>query len=190
MLMSVSGNYILRPTKAITFMKRLSAGLLPFAVWGRRCKGDYGMNTLHHGNPQHGAAYAQMEKKMTDEEIEDFLKSVKGWKHDGETDAIVKTFAFESFPAAYDFMGRLFAFCWFADKYPPIVWSGTNVTIELYSPKFKGISKREARVAAFCNDQFNIQKKSKKQAFKLQEMARESVIAQGMSAAPAQRPPL
>jgi pterin-4a-carbinolamine dehydratase len=156
-------------------MRRVCAWL-PVVNHLGRFKGDYGMNVLHHGNPQHGAAYAQMEKKMSDEEVEDFLKSVKGWKHDGETDMIAKTFKFETFALAYDFMGRLFAFCWHSDKYPPISWQGKAVTVELYSPKFKGISKREARIAAFCNDQFNIQKKSKKQAKQLQEMAGGSVV--------------
>ena len=156
-------------------MRRICAAVPIVGLIGRM-KGDYGMNVLHHSNPQHGGSYAQMEKKMTDEEVEDFLKSVKGWKHDGDTDMIAKTFKFETFALAYEFMGRLFAFCWHSDKYPPISWQGKHVTIELYSPKFKGISKREARVAAFCNDQFNIQKKSKKQAQKLQEIAGESVI--------------
>ncbi|KPA75913.1 putative mitochondrial hypothetical protein [Leptomonas pyrrhocoris] len=170
----------------------------------RSCKGDYGFNVFHNSNPQHGGSYARHERRMRDDEVEDFLKSVKHWTpvydslaesdrldgspvhtdgveaaaeenqsedaaaspspslHMGE-EAITRTFTFETFRDAYLFMGRVWAFCYGSDKYPHVTWAGTSITVYLYSPSFRGLSKREARVAAFLNDQYNMARKSKQQ---------------------------
>lgn len=157
---------------------------------------------------------------MRDEEVEDFLRSVKGWVsvwRDATTtpatstatsrdsgmgtstagvrppldftstgiasenlppdpsqlqlgdEAIMKTFTFIDYNDAYLFMGRVWAFCYGCDKYPHVVWKGKEITVFLYSPSFKGLSKREARVAAFLNDQFNMLKKSGMQREKVKE---------------------
>lgn len=165
-----------------------------------RAKGDYGFNVFHNSNPQHGGSYARHERRMREDEVDDFLKSVKGWTPvwetaEGETpaatgteangdasaaaaapppsrlklgdEAITKTFTFHTFNDAYLFMGRLWAFCYGSDKYPHVVWQGCAVTVSLYSPSFKGLSKREARLAAFLNDQFNMLKKSAVQKAKV-----------------------
>lgn len=218
---------------------------LSVVTTSRRCKGDYGFNVFHNSNPQHGGSYARHERRMREDEVEDFLKSVKGWlpvwdtpapsttpryyattggeKTSEETvsnlksntvnvennntntntsttgsshthrtsvsdknhentnptegddspptasmltfgdEAIMKTFRFPEYKDAYLFMGRLWAFCYGSDKYPHVVWNHTEITVYLYSPSFKGLSKREARLAAFLNDQFNMFRKSAKQ---------------------------
>lgn len=214
----------------------------------RRYKGDYGFNVFHNSNPQHGGSYARHERRMRDDEVEDFMKSVKGWvlvreaaarsrerdmaeleamaaelsgrsqqkqqqqhhqqqspaqaeegsgtphhrlrtaseeEADGTEsveddplpcspsslrlgeEAIQRTFRFNSFAEAYLFMGRFWAFCYGSDKYPPVTWDGCEVTVYLYSPSFHGLSKREARVAAFLNDQYNMLKKSRWQQGKI-----------------------
>ncbi|KPI88106.1 hypothetical protein ABL78_2793 [Leptomonas seymouri] len=166
----------------------------------RAYKGDYGFNVFHNSNPQHGGSYARHERRMRDDEVEDFLKSVKHWtavyesiaendrvdddllaEKDAEggkedaaeppapsplrlgEEAITRTFTFDTFNDAYLFMGRVWAFCYGTDKYPHVVWEGTAITVYLYSPSFRGLSKREARVAAFLNDQYNMARKSKLQ---------------------------
>ncbi|KEG08600.1 hypothetical protein DQ04_06831020 [Trypanosoma grayi] len=171
-----------------------------------RWKGDYGFNVFHNSNPQHGGSYARHERRMRDEEVEDFLRSVKGWvavddcvagsrtavrcatsskvggcnsgdmPRGGDAEegpapltiftgeeAIKREFVFQTFRDAYLFMGRFWAFCYGSDKYPHVTWEGTRVTVYLYSPSFRGLSKREARLAAFLNDQYNMFKKSKRQ---------------------------
>ncbi|KAG5484953.1 hypothetical protein LSCM1_07029 [Leishmania martiniquensis] len=180
----------------------------------RACKGDYGFNVFHNSNPQHGGSYARHERRMREDEVEDFLKSVKHWRPvyedvaDGDLagaarvvepgdgaaanassppafasatepptpspsrmgeEAIMRVFHFETFREAYLFMGRLWAFCYGTDKYPHVTWEGTAITVYLYSPSFRGLSKREARVAAFLNDQYNMTRKSKWQQRRIVE---------------------
>jgi pterin-4a-carbinolamine dehydratase len=141
-----------------------------------RNRGDFGFNHYHNSNPEHGGAYGRHERAMNDGEIEDFLKSVKGWSHDPDTHAIWRSFYFETFDEAYRFMGRLYAFCYGSDKYPHVTWDQTRIDVQLYSPSFKGLSKREARVAAFLNDQLNMLKKAKLQRSKLVEVAKRTTV--------------
>lgn len=164
------------PSAATTTASSSSvAACTPLATQIRR-KGDFNSNLFHNSNPEHGGAYDQQERKARDDEIEDFLLSVKGWTHNPNTDAIKKTFVFESFDTAYEFMGRLFAFCWGVDKYTPVTWHGNAITVELYSAHFKGLSKRELKIAAFCNDHFNMIKKSAQQVGMLHERSAQSSV--------------
>ncbi|XQJ25203.1 Pterin 4 alpha carbinolamine dehydratase, putative [Leishmania guyanensis] len=177
----------------------------------RAYKGDYGFNVFHNSNPQHGGSYARHERRMRDDEVEDFLKSVKHWRPvyedvaDGNVvnaaqssssstpasdsepptpafsqiseEAITRTFHFEAFREAYLFMGRLWAFCYGSDKCPHVTWEGTAITVYLYSPSFRGLSKREARVAAFLNDQYNMSRKSKWQQRRIMDgIVREAMV--------------
>eukprot|EP00796_Vickermania_ingenoplastis_P011708 gene11708-8055_t len=241
----------------------------------RRFKGDYGFNVFHNSNPQHGGSYARHERRMREDEVEDFHKSVKGWlpvwgtpppntslayvrdetvtgeicrereqqhrDHDVESgmsaapappplpvrggplmdavsvssssaggemvvddpyaatvgasadgppepsfltygdEAIMKTFSFPTYREAYLFMGRLWAFCYGCDKYPQVIWNHMEITVYLYSPSFKGLSKREARVAAFLNDQYNMFKKSRMQREKvLKEVVERATVEEVM----------
>lgn len=141
-----------------------------------RQKGDYGFNNFHNSNPQHGGSYGRHERRLRDDEFEDFLKSVKGWDHDPDTHTIWRSFYFDTFDDAYLYMGKLYAFCYGTDKYPHVTWDNTRIDVSLYSPSFKGLSKREARIAAFMNDHYNIMKKSKLQSSKLIEIANESPL--------------
>lgn len=115
---------------------------------------------------------------MNDGEVEDFLKSVKGWDHDPETHAIWRSFYFDNFDEAYLFMGRLYAFCYGTDKYPHITWDNTRIDVQLYSPSFKGLSGREARIAGFLNDQMNMLKKGKLQRSKMMEASTRTLVHQ------------
>ena len=128
-----------------------------------KAKGDYLFNLFHNSNPQHGASYTSFDRRMRDDEFDDFLKSVRGWDADRDAQVISKSFTFESFDEAYKFMGKLCAFCWGADVYPAITWENTEVKMMLYSPHFKGLTKREAKIAAFCNDQVHMAQKLKRQ---------------------------
>ncbi|CAG9570001.1 conserved hypothetical protein [Leishmania major strain Friedlin] len=176
----------------------------------RAQKGDYGFNVFHNSNPQHGGSYARHERRMREDEVEDFLKSVKHWRplHEDVADgdlvddaqsssstsapaagppmprlarmgeeAIMRTFQFETFREAYLFMGRVWAFCYGSDKYPHVTWEGTALTVYLYSSSFRGLSKREARVAAFLNDQYNMLRKSKWQQRRIVDgIVRQSAV--------------
>lgn len=143
-----------------------------------RTRGDFGMNLFHNSNPQHGGSYPRFERRMHDAEFEDFLSSVKGWDHDKDTQCIWRSFYFDTYDDAYLMMGRLYAFCYASDKYPNITWDNKRIDIYLYSPTFKGLSKKEARVAAFMNDQMNMLRKSKHQQSKLLELASETIVEQ------------
>lgn len=143
-----------------------------------RTRGDFGFNHIHSSNPQHGGSYARHDRALSDEEIEDFHKSVKGWSRDADTNAIWRSVYFDTFGEAYRFMGRLYAFCYCSDRYPPITWEGTRIDIQLFSPTFKGLSRSEARVAAFINDQLNMVKKGNQQRNKLLELVEKSSVTQ------------
>lgn len=194
---------------------------IPTLVTAQRHKGDYGFNVFHNSNPQHGGSYARHERRMREGEVEDFLRSVKGWQsvHDSFTDeldgekgtridassteinaqqssshpspenatctppaflgdeAIKRTFVFATYREAYRFMGRLWAFAYGSDKYPHVLWDNCRITVYLYSPTFRGLSKREARMAAFLNDQYNMARKSTIQQGRiLEKVSRGSAV--------------
>lgn len=107
-------------------------------------------------------------------------------------EAIYRTFKFATFGDAYLFMGRVWAFCYGSDKYPHVTWDGPRVTVYLYSPSFRGLSKRETRLAAFLNDQYNMLKKGKAQSKRMAETvagraAIEEVLGDAVKQALAER---
>jgi pterin-4a-carbinolamine dehydratase len=122
-------------------------------------KGDLTSVVLHDCNPQHGAPYNNHDRAMRDEEFQAFLSSVKGWTV-LESGAIHRTFEFSNYKLAYEWMGRLFAYSYVSDKYPKLHWQGTHVEVTIYSGRFHGITRREARLAAFMNDHFNLLRKA------------------------------
>ncbi|CCW65241.1 unnamed protein product [Phytomonas sp. EM1] len=205
------------PRSFLTFYRRTHAGsstthALAVIADARRCKGDYGFNVFHNSNPQHGGSYARHERRMRDDEVEDFLRSVKGWVPVRGCDtsaqemssvkgidsssyvaedappaesqvvfgeeAIKRTFTFLSYHEAYLFMGRVWAFCYGSDKYPHLTWEDRNITVYLYSPSFRGLSRREARVAAFLNDTYNMFKKSRIQQRKIMESVTKRAVVE------------
>lgn len=122
-------------------------------------KGDLTAVVLHDCNPQHGAPYNNHDRAMRDEEFQAFLSSVKGWTV-LDSGAIHRTFEFSNYKLAYEWMGRLFAYTYVSDKYPKLHWKGTSIEVTVYSGRFHGISRREARLAAFMNDHFNLLRKA------------------------------
>lgn len=125
----------------------------------RFLKGDLTAVVLHDCNPQHGAPYNNHDRAMRDEEFQAFLTSVKGWTV-LDSGAIHRTFEFASYKLAYEWMGRLFAYAYVSDKYPKLHWKGTSIEVTIYSGRFHGITRREARLAAFMNDHFNLLRKA------------------------------
>ena len=130
----------------------------------RRCrwalKGEFAANVFHDSNPEIGAPYTTDDRKMRDDEFEDFLKSVKGWHLDKRSGAIERTFVFPTPTMAHQFMGRVFAFSYFSDRYARVRWHKDKVYAKLYSGQFNGITKLEARLAAFMSDQYNLLRKA------------------------------
>lgn len=118
-----------------------------------RLKGEHAFVFIHDGNPQNGAPYNEHDRRMRDDEFEDFLLSCKGWHVVKETSAITRTFQFDRHALAYEWMGRVMGFAYMADKFPRVVWMGSRVDVTVYSGRFKGLSVREARLAAFMSDQ-------------------------------------
>lgn len=150
-------------------MQRSSRWLGAFAPTVALLRGTSIIGHLHDGNQEHGGVYNMHDKRCRDDELDDFLRSVKGWTIDEATGAISKTYKFDEMRTAYNFMGRLYAFCWNVDKFPLITWKGCEVETVLFSPKFKGLTKREVRVAAFMNDQSNLLNRAVKQRKRLEQ---------------------
>jgi pterin-4a-carbinolamine dehydratase len=133
-----------------------------FRVCRALMKGEMALNILHDGNPQYGAPYTTQDRVMREDEIEDFLKSVRGWQT-LSSGAITKDFVFEDYWLAYEWMGRVLAFAYTSSKYPRLHWEGKRISVTVYSGHFKGLSNAEAVLAAFMNDQFFLIKKAAEQ---------------------------
>jgi pterin-4a-carbinolamine dehydratase len=122
-------------------------------------KGDMAAVVLHDCNPQHGAPYNNHDRQMRDEEFQAFLLSVKGWTV-LDSGAIHRHFVFDNYRMSFEWMGRLFAYGYISDKYAKVHWRKNFVEVTIYSGRFHGITRREARLAAFMNDQFNLLRKA------------------------------
>ena len=121
-------------------------------------KGDMSWATLHDGNPQWGAPYSQMDRKLRDDEFADFLKSVKGWRVT-EEGGLDRTFVFPDHKISYEWIGRVMAFSWWTDKFPTLTITGNECHANIFSGRFQGITHKEARLAAFMGDQAHILRK-------------------------------
>ena len=148
----------------------------------RRCfpflKGDLVSVILHDCNPQHGGPYNTTDKKMHDEDFHAFLDSVKGWTV-LESGAIQRSFQFETYRLAYEWVGRVMGYTYLSDKYAKVHWHEKHVDVTLYSARFKGITRREARFAAFMSDHFNLLRKAQQNQRELlagSEAARQAVV--------------
>jgi pterin-4a-carbinolamine dehydratase len=125
----------------------------------RLAKSDLTLVVLHDCSPQHGAPYNNHDRQMRDEEFQAFLASVKGWTV-LDSGAIHRNFVFDNYRMAFEWMGRLMAYGYIADKYAKVHWQRNYVEVTIYSGRFHGITRREARLAAFMNDQFNLLRKA------------------------------
>ncbi len=131
---------------------------------------------MHDCNPESGGPYSVNDRKMREDEFEDFLKSVKGWERQ-PSGALSKTFTFPDPMMLYQFMGRLTAFSFYCEKYPKVQVHKNKLTATVYSATFKGITSHEAKLAAFMNDHFNLMTKAQQQRERmLQHLATTEVM--------------
>ena len=72
-----------------------------------------------------------MPTKLTTQEREQFLSSLKGWSHDATRDAITKTFTFADFSEAWGFMNRVALVAEQLNHHPEWsnVWSKVVITM-------------------------------------------------------------
>jgi pterin-4a-carbinolamine dehydratase len=151
----------------------------------RRCarllKGEMTVNILHDCNPQWGAPYNTTDRVMKEDEFHDFLASVRGWTV-LDSGAITKRFEFPDYMMVYEWMGRVMGFGYTCDRYPRLHWDGTFVTATVYSGHFRGITNREARLAAFMNDQCNLIKRAAEQRDNLFATITQSAAQAGFDA--------
>lgn len=83
--------------------------------------------------------------KASDQEIEQALKDLKGWKRDGKT--LVKAFEFGGFKAAMAFASTTAELADRADHHPDINIQFHKVTLTLTSHDAGGVTDRDLRLA-------------------------------------------
>ena len=85
--------------------------------------------------------------KLTDAERRDLLPKLDGWTAVDERDAIVKSFEFEDFVAAFGFMAKVALLAEKADHHPE--WSNVygKVEILLTTHDARGLSLRDVELA-------------------------------------------
>jgi len=88
-----------------------------------------------------------MARKMTAEQVQAGLKTVKGWKADADA-AITKQFTFKDHIAALGFVVKVATSAEVADHHPEIRWVYNRVTIILNSHDAGGITQRDFTLAA------------------------------------------
>jgi 4a-hydroxytetrahydrobiopterin dehydratase len=84
--------------------------------------------------------------RLTDQDIEQRLKSVSGWTRDGHV--IRKQFAFASFPDALAFLVRLGFEAEAADHHPDITVDYKRVTLGYWTHSEGGITEKDFAGAA------------------------------------------
>jgi 4a-hydroxytetrahydrobiopterin dehydratase len=84
--------------------------------------------------------------RLTDQDIEQRLKTVSGWTRDGH--AIRKQFAFASFPDALAFLVRLGFEAEAADHHPDITVDYKRVTLGYWTHSEGGITEKDFAGAA------------------------------------------
>eukprot|EP00672_Neobodo_designis_P020048 CAMPEP_0174831190 /NCGR_PEP_ID=MMETSP1114-20130205/2960_1 /TAXON_ID=312471 /ORGANISM="Neobodo designis, Strain CCAP 1951/1" /LENGTH=160 /DNA_ID=CAMNT_0016065011 /DNA_START=140 /DNA_END=618 /DNA_ORIENTATION=- len=125
---------------------------------------------------------------MKEDEFQDFMKSVRGWTV-LPSGAITRSYKFADFMLAYEWMGRVLAFGYASTKYPRLKWEGTTISATVYSGHFKGLSHKEARLAAFMNDQANLIRKAGEGREELLRTATELAAESGFDVASARHFP-
>lgn len=89
--------------------------------------------------------------KLSDEAIEAGLRSLEGWRREG--DAIRKTFVFPSFPDAISFVRRVADAAEAADHHPDIDIRYKRVTLSYWTHTEGGVTEKDlegARAAEQC----------------------------------------
>ena len=85
--------------------------------------------------------------RLSDPQIENFLKPLNGWQRHKTRHAIIKSFKFKDFDAAWDFMSQIAIIAKNMDHHPE--WSNiyNNVEILLTTHDAGGISQRDIETA-------------------------------------------
>ena len=84
--------------------------------------------------------------KLSEQEIQEKLKELSGWKIQGEK--IEKEFSFEDFPEAIKFVERVAAIAEEEDHHPDIHIFYNKVKIVLFTHDVGGVSKKDIIFAA------------------------------------------
>jgi 4a-hydroxytetrahydrobiopterin dehydratase len=92
-----------------------------------------------------------MTTKLTHEERETALETMEGWSLVADRDAIEKTFLFEDFSEAWDFMSRVAEEADEMDHHPEWfnVWNRVEVTLTTHD--CGGVSEKDIALARFMD---------------------------------------
>ena len=82
---------------------------------------------------------------LSDAEIEDRLRALKGWERHGRE--IRRGFRFDSFPAAIDFVNRVAALAESMDHHPDIDIRYDRVELALSTHSAGGLTRRDTELA-------------------------------------------
>ncbi len=88
-----------------------------------------------------------MAERLTDAEREAALADLAGWEHDPDRDALVKTFRFKDFSAAFGWMTRAALLAEKADHHPDWrnVWNRVEVALTTHDAG--GLTQRDVDLA-------------------------------------------
>jgi len=84
-------------------------------------------------------------RKLPDEKVRERLATLPGWERRGDT--IQRTWAFDSFKAAIQFVNRVADLAEAADHHPDILVQYSKVTLTLWSHDAGGLTERDFRLA-------------------------------------------
>jgi 4a-hydroxytetrahydrobiopterin dehydratase len=87
--------------------------------------------------------------RLTDEEVQAFLKDAPEWKRTG--DAITRTYTFKTFPDAIGFVVRVAHVAEKNDHHPDIDIRWNKVTLLLTTHDAGGLTFRDPKVARECD---------------------------------------
>lgn len=91
-------------------------------------------------------------RKLGDNEINNALKGLQGWVNEGTS--VSKTFTFDSFPEAADFVAAIGELSDDMEGHHPhaVVIRGTVVQLRLATPSVQGVSESDIDLAQACDE--------------------------------------
>ena len=89
-----------------------------------------------------------MIKRLTDQEVENALATLKNWVRASDRHALVKSFKFKNFNEAWGFMSRIALLAEKMDHHPEWFNVYNRVDITLTTHDADGISERDIKMAA------------------------------------------
>lgn len=87
--------------------------------------------------------------KLTDAQVQEFLKAAPEWKKVG--DELVRTYKFKTFPDAIAFVGKVAQVAEANNHHPDIDIRYTSVTLKLTTHDAGGLTFRDPKVARECD---------------------------------------